>query len=80
MKTTLGQLFPLSVKGPQDRIQRQIEACPVFQAVMALDSDTPTYAAGCDTCGHVHRTAVCPHANIDEYFGKCDDCGIEVRA
>ncbi len=20
----------------------------------------------------------CPHDNIDEYFGKCDDCGMEI--
>lgn len=22
----------------------------------------------------------CPHDNISEYFGKCDDCGADVSA
>ncbi len=30
----------------------------------------------CQTCG---KDFGCPHANIDEYFGKCDDCGVEVH-
>ncbi len=75
---TYNERFPLSVKGAQDRIQAAVEACATFQAVMSMDCETPTFVAVCGTCGLNHRVATCPHNNIDEYQGKCDDCGADV--
>jgi uncharacterized paraquat-inducible protein A len=31
----------------------------------------------CQTCG---KDFGCPHLNIDEYQGKCDDCGVTLTA
>ena len=76
---TIGERFPLSVKGPLDKIQSRIESCAVFQSVMKMPTTTETYAGGCSTCGLFHRLAECQHVDFSETMDGdrvCLACGL----